>query len=54
MAEKVYEAVRQTAEVRKERTPPATVAPQMAKVQKAPEIVMHQGMALGKSPLLGD
>lgn len=54
MAEKAYEAERQTAEERKahetsEAKPSETIVP-----QKSPEIVVHRNMTLGKSPLLGD
>lgn len=54
MAENIYEAERQTAEERKTHETPE-VKPQESEVpQKTPELVVHQNMTLGKSPLLGD
>ncbi len=54
MAETVYEAKRQTAEEKKAQPPLESKKARTPAVEKTPEIVMRQNMALGKSPLLGD
>lgn len=54
MAEKAYEAERQTAEERKQHEAPEAKPEEAVVPQKAPEIVVRRNMTLGKSPLLGD
>ncbi len=54
MAEKAYEAERQTAEEKQAHAAPETKAEEPVVSQKAPEIVVRNNMNLGKSPLLGD
>ena len=54
MAEKAYEAVRQTAEEKKQHEASEVKPSEPVAPQKSPEIVVRRNMTLGKSPLLGD
>lgn len=54
MAEKVYEAERQTAEEKKSHKTPEVATEESNVPQKTPELVVRRNMTLGKSPLLGD
>lgn len=54
MIESIYTAERQTAKEKKTHEAPERKTEEPVAVQKAPEIVVHKNMNLGKSPLIGD